>query len=230
MAGRGKLSSIGAALAACAALALAGPGTAAAQGPTVPTLILGGHLYPKPFGLAYVYGHTELPATADQTGVAGQTVVLYASTFPYTGWVQVATLTTDFGGYFTYHQTITQNTEFRAIWQGAAPVQSKDKLVKLPMKLTLKASHHRVKQGGVVTFTGAGAPAHPGASVELQQQTSHGGFKTFSSTVVSATSTYSLRTRVKRGGVFRALFPGDDLFGVSASRPLRVMAVKRHHH
>src|SRR5437773_3744309 len=113
MAGGGKLSSLGAALAVWAALALLGPGAAVAQNPPVPTLILGGHLYPKPFGLAYVYGHAELPATADQSGVAGQTVVLYSSTFPYTGWVQVASLTTDFGGYFIYHQTIGQNTAFR---------------------------------------------------------------------------------------------------------------------
>jgi hypothetical protein len=226
MAGR---RSIYAALAVCAALALLGPGSAAAQNPPVPTLVLGGHLYPKPFGNAYVYGHAELPATADQSGVAGQTVALYSSVFPYTTWAQVATLTTDFGGYFTYHQTLTQNTTFRAIWQGAAPVQSKDKLLKLPMKLTLKASHHRIKRGGVVTFTGVGAPAHAGARVELQQQTKFGGFKTFASTVTSATSTFNLRTRLKRSGVFRALFPGDDVFGVSASRPVRVTAVKKKH-
>ena len=104
-------------------------GGAAAQGPTAPTLILGGHLYPRPFGLAYAYGHAEVPASEPQSDVAGQTVALYESTFPFTGWTQVATLTTDFEGYFTYHQTIAQNTAFRAIWQAATPVQSKDKLI-----------------------------------------------------------------------------------------------------
>jgi hypothetical protein len=122
-----------------------------------------------------------------------------------------------------------QNTEFRAIWQGAAPVVSKDKLLKLPVKLTLKASHSRVKRGGVVTFTGVGAPAHPGARVELQKQGRFKKFRTFASTVLSAKSTFNLRTRLKAGGVFRALFPGDDTFGVFASRPVRVTAVKKKH-
>jgi hypothetical protein len=222
MRSRGKPRSIGVALAAALALGLFLPVGAAAQGPTVPTLILGGHLYPRPFGLAYAYGHAEVPASEAQSDVAGQTVLLYESTFPFTGWTQVATLTTDFEGYFTYHQTIAQNTEFRAIWQAPTPVQSKDKLLKLPMKLALKASHRRVKRGGVVTFSGSGSPGHPGSKVQLQQMDSHGGFKTVSSTVVSPTSTFSVRLHVRRGGVFRALFSGDGQFGASASRPVRV--------
>jgi hypothetical protein len=224
MRSRGKPRSIGVALAAAVALGLLLPGGPAAQGPTVPTLILGGHLYPRPFGLAYAYGHAEVPASEPQSDVAGQTVALYESTFPFTGWTQVATLTTDFEGYFTYHQTIAQNTAFRAIWQAATPVQSKDKLIKLPIKLALKASHRRVKRGGVVTFSGSGSPGHPGSTVQLQQMDSHGGFKTISSAVVSPTSTFSVRLRVRRGGVFRALFPGDGQFGASASRPVRVRA------
>jgi hypothetical protein len=224
MIGRGSLRSIcvGCAVAICIALIM--PGGAAAQGPTAPTLILGGHLYPRPFGLAYAYGHAEVPASEPQSDVAGQTVALYESTFPFSAWTQVATLTTDFEGYFTYHQTIAQNTAFRAIWQAATPVQSKDKLIKLPMKLALKASHRRVKRGGVVTFSGSGSPGHPGSTVQLQQLDSHGGFKTISSAVVSPTSTFSVRLRVRRGGVFRALFPGDGQFGASASRPVRVRA------
>ena len=92
------------------------------------------------------------------------------------------------------------------------------------MKLALKASHRRVKRGGVVTFSGSGSPGHPGSTVQLQQLDSHGGFKTISSAVVSPTSTFSVRLRVRRGGVFRALFPGDGQFGASASRPVRVRA------
>jgi hypothetical protein len=50
----------------------------------------------------------------------------------------------------------------------------------------------------------------------------HGRFKTVSRTVSSPSSAYSLRVRVRRGGVFRVLFPGDGQFAASASRPLRV--------
>jgi hypothetical protein len=214
---------------ALAALVLCLPAAASAQGPTVPTVILGGHLYPKPFGNAYVYGHVELPLSQDQSGVAGQTVQLYASPFPFTAWAPVATLTTDFEGYFSYHTTIAQNMGYRAIWQTSAPVQSKDKLMKVPLKLSLRASHRRVKKKGVVTFTGSDRPGHPGAKVELQQADRNGRFKTLASTLVSAANTFSKRVRVRRGGLFRVLFAGDGQFGVSASRPVRVTVVKRRH-
>jgi len=196
---------------------------AAAQGPAVPTTILGAHLYPKPYGNTYVYGRVEVPATQPPSAVAGQTVVLYSSVFPFTTWTPVSTMTTDFEGYFSYHTTLAQNTSYRAIWQSAnPPVQSRDRLVKVPLKLSLRASHTKVKKKGVVTFTGAGRPAHPGAKVELQQLDKHGRFKTVLSTTASAGSEFSLRTRVRRGGVFRVLFPGDGQFGVAASRPVRV--------
>jgi hypothetical protein len=214
-------------VAVLAALALVLPAGAAAQNPPLRTLILGGHLYPKPFGDAYVYGHVEVPITEPASDLQGQTVVLYQSAFPFTTFTPVATMTTDFEGYFSFHTTIAQNMTYRAIWQTNPPVQSKDKLLKLPFKLTLKASHTRVKRRGVVTFTGGGAPAHPGAQVQLQQMDSHGRFKTFAKTVTTPQSTFSVRTRVRRGGVFRVLFAGDGQFGISASRPLRVATVKR---
>jgi hypothetical protein len=211
-----------AAITAAAVMGLAAT-PAVAQGPTVPTTILGAHLYPKPYGNTYVYGHVEVPVTQPPSSVAGQTVVLYASIFPFTTWTPVATMTTDFEGYFSYHTTLGQNTSYRAIWQSAnPPVQSKDRLVKVPLKLSLKASHTRVKKKGVVTFTGASRPAHPGAKVELQEMDKHGRFKTVLSTTASPSSQFSLRTRMKRGGVFRVLFPGDGQFGIAASRAVRV--------
>jgi hypothetical protein len=210
------------------ALLLLLPSGAGAQGPTVPDVILGGHLYPKPYGNTYVYGHVRVPATEPATDVAGQTVQLYASAFPFVDWQQIATLTTDWEGYFSYHTTIGQNTSYRAIWQTAAPVQSKDKLVKLPLKLSLRASHRRVKRGGVVTFAGATRPLHPGVPIDIQQMDRRGRFTTVAHTTVAPNSSFSLRARLRRGGVFRALFAGDGQFGVAASRPLRVVAVKRH--
>lgn len=209
-------------LSALVALAVCAAPAAAAPSPTVRDVVLGGHLYPKPFGDTYVYGQVRVPASEPATDQAGQTVALYASAFPFTDWVPVATMTTDFKGYFSYHATINQNMTYRAIWQTTPPVQSKDKLVKLPLKLSLKASHTRVKKNGVVTFKGNGHPAHPGATVQLQQEDSHGGFKTFAKGTLSPGSKFSVRTRVRRGGVFRALFAGDGQYGVSASRALRV--------
>jgi len=217
---RGARRYIALVVALAALLALAP--TASAQGPVARDVILGGHLYPKPFGNTYVYGHVRVPATEPAADVAGQTVALWASPFPFTAWTQVATLTTDFEGYFSYHTTLAQNMTYRAIWQTTPPVTSKDKLVKVPLKLSLRASHKRVKRKGVVTFTGAGRPAHPGAKIDLQQIDRHGRFRTIGTTVASATSEYRLRIRVRRGSVYRVLFPGDGQFGIAASRPVRV--------
>ena len=225
MTGRGYLHRVCAALTAVIAAVLIIAPRAEAQ-PAVPTLVLGAHLYPRPFGLTYVYGHAEVPPTEPATDVAGQTVLLYASNFPFTAWTQVATLTTDWEGYYAYHATISQNTTYRAVWQSAAPVQAKDRLVKLPLKLSFKASHHRVRRKGVVTFSGAGRPAHPGAKIDIQQADRHGRFRTISHTLASAGSTFQVRLRVKKGGVYRALFPGDGLFGISASHPVRVTVSK----
>lgn len=210
-----------AALMALAALSVMAA-SAAAQGPTVPDVILGGHLYPKPYGNTYVYGHVRVPPTEPATDMANQKVVLYSSVYPFTGWTPVVTLVTDWEGYFSYHTTLSQSTSYRAIWQAATPVQSKDKLVKVPLKLSLRASHTKVRRRGVVTFTGATRPAHPAARVELQQMDRHGRFKTVAGTVATPGSTYSLRIRVRRTGVYRVLFPGDGQFGVAASRPVRV--------
>jgi hypothetical protein len=189
---------------------------------TAPEVILGGHLYPKPYGNTYVYGRLRVPDSQPQTDVASQTVALYTSAFPFVDWAPVATLTTDWEGYFSYHTTIGQNTGYRAIWQSAAPVQSKDKLVKVPLKLSLRASHTKVKRRALVTFTGGGQPAHPGVKLDLQLMDAHGRFKTVTSTVSSPASSFSVRFRVRRGGVFRVLFPGDGQYGASASRPVRV--------
>jgi hypothetical protein len=200
---------------------------ASAQGPTVPDVILGGHLYPKPYGNTYVYGHVRVPASEPASDVSRQTVVLYASGFPFVDWAPIATLTTDWEGYFSYHASIGQNTSYRAIWQASTPVQSKDKLVKLPLRVSLRTSHRRVRRKGVVTFSGADFPVHPGVPVQLQQMDRNGRFKTVTSTIVAPDAKFRVRLRVRRTGVFRALFPGDGQFGVAASRPVRVTAVKR---
>jgi hypothetical protein len=218
MAGRAQLGIACAAAVAAFALLLAGP--ARAQGVAAPEVILGGHLYPRPFGLTYAYGQVRVPDGTPPGAVAGQTVDLYASTFPFTGWVPVASLTTDWKGYFTYHQRINQNVAFRAVWNmGGTPVQSKDKLVKLPLRLRLRVSRRGARR---VIFRGVSYPPHPGGRIYLQQLGGHGRFRTVTSTTIASGSSFSRSWRLRRPGVFRALFPGDGQFGEAASRPVRV--------
>jgi hypothetical protein len=203
---RGKISAL------LAFFALAAP--AAAQGPTVPDVILGGHLYPKPQGLAYVYGQVRVPLGSTQP-VAGQTVALYQSVYPFTDWSQVASLTTDFKGYFSFNETIGQNVAFRALW---GSVQSKDKLVKLPLRISLSAR----RAGRQVLFRGSTYPPRPGAVVDLQRIGRHGGFHTFARVRIGTAAGYERRIRIAGGGIFRALAPADPAFAAGASRPVRV--------
>lgn len=211
----------GIAIALTMALALGAPAAAsAAASVSAPEVVIGAHLYPRPFGLAYTYGQLRVPDSTPPSAVQGQPVALYASVFPFTTWTQVASLTTDFKGYFSYHTSIAQNTTYRAVWQGAAPVQSRDRLVKLPLRLRL---HARRGRGGLVTFSGNAYPLHPRARVLIQRMDSHGRFRNLTNTTLLSSSRFTRRVRVKgRSGVFRALFAGDGQFGVGASRPLRV--------
>jgi hypothetical protein len=207
-------------IAVALALLLGAPAAASAATVTAPEVVIGAHLYPRPFGLAYTYGQLRVPESTPSSAVAGQTVALYASGFPFTSWTQVATLTTDFEGYFTYHAAIGQNTAYRAIWQAATPVQSRDRIVKLPLRLRLNARRGR---GGLITFGGNAFPSHPGARVLIQRMNSRGRFATVSRATLLSSSRFRQRVRLKgRSGLFRALFAGDGQFGIGASRPLRV--------
>jgi hypothetical protein len=200
------------ALVTFAVVALAAP--AAAAPPVVPDVVLGGHLYPKPYGLAYAYGEVRVPAGSTQP-VSGQTVTLYQSIYPFTAWAPVATLTTDFGGYFSFHETIAQNVAFRAVWNG---VVSKDKLVKLPLRVSMKAR----RSGRSVIFRGSSFPLLVGRLIELQRLGRHGGFHTFARVEIGSAAGYERRVATRRGGVFRALAPADGQYAVGASRPVRV--------
>jgi hypothetical protein len=207
-------------IAVTAALAPSLLAAAASAAVTAPEVVIGAHLYPRPFGLAYTYGQLRVPDSTPPAAVQGQTVALYASVFPFAAWTQVATLTTDFKGYFSYHATIGQNTSYRAIWQGAAPVQSRDRLVDLPLRLRLQARRGR---GGLVSFSGNAYPLHPGGRVLIQRLDSHGRFRNLTSTTLLSSSRFTRRLRVKgRSGVFRALFAGDGQFGIGVSRSLRL--------
>ena len=204
-----------------ALMAIAVPASRAhAQGVTAPEVVLGAHLYPKPYGLTYVYGRLRVPDGTPASAVANQKVDLSAPVFPFNAWAVVATLTTDWEGYFSYHQTVAQNTDFDAIWHnGAADVHSKDRMVELPLRVSLRVSAGR---GRRVTFKGSSFPPHPGARIYVQQMDRHGRFRTVTSTRTAASSKFARPWRLRRPGVFRALFPGDGQFEASASRPVRV--------
>ncbi len=211
------------ALAAALALALL-PAAAAADDPGSVQLALGAHMYAKPAGLTYVYGRIKPPTGMPLTPYANQQIQLYQSVYPFSDWQPVATLTTDWEGFYTFNETLTQNTVFRAVWQANPPLQSKDRLVTFPLKVTLGASSTAVRKGRHVTFTGGTFPPRPGALVVLQQLSRHGRFRTVTSARLSTANQFVRSWRVRTGGVFRALVHKDGQFGGGVSRPLRIQA------
>jgi hypothetical protein len=212
-------------LALVCVLALAFAPTAATAAPqTTVQLALGAHMYAKPVGLTYVYGRIKPPNGVPLQQFAGQSIALYQSVFPFTVWQPLTTVTTDWEGYYSFNETITQNTVFRAIWQADPPLQSKDRLVLVPIKVTLAASPVRARKGRHVSFTGATFPPRPGALVLLQKLSRHGRFRTVTSARLGPANAYQRSWRVSAGGVYRALVRKDGQYGGGISRPVRVQA------
>ena len=180
---------MGRVLTAALALVLALGCAASAQADPSVQLALGAHLYPMPYGLTYTYG--------------------------YTAWQQVATLTTDWQGYFSFNETIGQSVAFRAVW---GSLQSKDRPVALPPKVTLAAA----AKGRRVMFSGASFPPQPGRVVRLQKLSRGGRFRTIASAVSASGNGFARELRVHSGGVYRALVPASGQYGIGVSRPLRV--------
>jgi hypothetical protein len=214
-------ASLVAALVVCLA-AVAGP--ASAQGPAVPEVQLNGHLYPKPFGLAYVYGHYRLPDWQPQEQAAGQPVTLYAAVFPYTAWQAVGSSTTDWKGYFSFPTKVLANTAFHAVVGGSQPLQSEDLVIHVPVRVSLESDHTKARKGKRITFTGETFPPHPGLTAYLQKMDSRGKFRDVTHSALSPTGSFRARLKLERSGVFRLRVPrdADHIGGVSRAVTITV--------
>jgi hypothetical protein len=157
-------ASLAAALVVCLS-AVAGP--AFAQGPAVPEVQLSGHLYPKPFGLACVYGHYRLPDWQPQDQAAGQPVTLYAAAFPYAAWQAVGSSTTDWKSYFSFPTKVSANTAFHAVVGSAQPLQSEDIVIHVPVRVSLEADRTKPARA-----SGSRSPARPSRRTRASRRTS----------------------------------------------------------
>jgi len=196
-----------------------------AQGPAAPEVQLNGHLYPKPFGLAYVYGHYRLPDSQPQDQAAGQPVTLYAAAFPYTAWQTVGGSTTDWKGYFSFPTKVAANTAFHAVVGSAQPLQSEDIVIHVPVRVSLEADRTKARKGQRITFTGETFPPHPGLTSYLQKMDSRDKFRDVTHSALSAPSgSFSARLKLKRSGVFRLRVPrdADHIGGVSSAVTITV--------
>ena len=156
--------------------------------------------------------------------VAGQEVKLQSDGFPFDGFKQTATTTTDTAGTYKFTVTPALNTMYRATVKSKPPATSPQVLVKVRMKVSLRVSDSSVDAGDLVSFRGSVKPQHDGNVVDIQKRRHDGSYKTIAHARLKdagdTRSRYSRRVRIRRGGVYRvkATSDGDHASGVSRRR------------
>lgn len=123
-------------------------------------------------------------------------VVLEEAPYPHTTWTAVAETTTDQEGYFSFTRQPGANTRYR-VRTFDPPLVSEEPIVRVRVRVGVRAERARVARGRRARLSGTVAPAHDGQTVLLQRKGSRGRFATIART--------RLRT-VSRGGVSRFVF------------------------
>jgi hypothetical protein len=177
---------------------------------------------------------TKITGQLQSASNAGKVIELQANPYPYSGFVTVATATTDSLGRYTFAgQRPGVNTRYRTVTAKAPSATSATVSVGVRIRLTRKASDTTPAKGQSVTFSGFACPAHVNGLVALQRRTSTGQWVTVARThlvqaAASATcanrSRYKLTINVSHNRTFRTLAArdADHLKGISASIAIRV--------
>jgi hypothetical protein len=162
------------------------------------------------------------------TAVAGITVSLQENPFPFAGWNEVSTTTTDASGRFQFIRQLKTNTAWRVVAQTKPAGTSTTAFVLEEDTVTIKASTSRPKRGHSVLFTGFATPARIGGPVYVQRLGKH-GWRTvltakLSPTTIPDTASYAVRLRRVVSGVYRAYVPGgyDHLADASPSKRITI--------
>lgn len=170
----------------------------------------------------------QLSGQVSGTAVAGITVTLQENPYPFAGWTEVATTTTDASGRYAFARQLQTNTAWRVVAQTKPAGTSSPAFVLMQDKVTLKASTTRPKRGKSVLFTGFSSPARVGSPVYIQRLGKH-GWRTvlrakLSPTPIPYTVSYAVRLKRVVSGLYRAFVPGgyDHLAGTSGSKRITI--------
>jgi hypothetical protein len=160
------------------------------------------------------------------TAVAGITVTLQENPYPFAGWDDVATTTTDASGKYAFIRQLKTNTAWRAVAQTKPPGTSSAALVLEQDTVTLKASTSRPKRGHTVLFTGFANPARFGSPVYIQRLGKHGWRTVLTAklaiTPIPDTVSYAVRLHHVVNGLYRAFVPAGYDHLADASRAKRI--------
>jgi hypothetical protein len=145
------------------------------------------------------------------TAVSGITVTLQENPYPFSGWNDVSTTTTDSSGRFQFIRQLKTHTAWRVV-AGTRPAGTSGTAFTLEQDtLSLKASTTRPKRGHTVLFTGFSTPARIGSTVYIQRLGKHGWRTVLTAklapTPVADFASYAVRLHHVVNGLYRASIP-----------------------
>jgi hypothetical protein len=141
----------------------------------------------------------------------GKNVTVEEDPFPVGDFTNAASMTTNAQGEWSFLHRPTVNTRYRARQGGN---ESQIETVNVRPAISLRVSDSTPNVGQRVRFSGRLCPQHDGGSLALQRRRADGSWRTVRSMSLAADastcSTYSRRLRVRRDGVYRSFFGGDE--------------------
>jgi hypothetical protein len=204
------------------ALALAAGPAAVAQAPT-PEIALTFTARSVLGGQGFAIGGVLPGGPAD----AGRAVQLYERRAPFPGtYVIVANGAAGPNGEFGFPVV----PERKAYWAVVAPetatrprAASSGYLVAVRRKVSIRTTTRRPRKGSLVRFSGFVSPSFPvgpGSVATLQRRNRQGGFTDVRTVLLKAAGTFSsyrMRARMRRSGVYRVVVPASTFFSTGAS-------------
>jgi hypothetical protein len=153
---------------------------------------------------------TTLAGQLTGTGNGGRDVVLQSNPFPYTqGFKPVGDKhVTDGNGNFSFGLNLVPfNTQFRVALPDKPSVVSPIVVVSVSVKVTTSLGTRTVHRGHKLTFKGTLRPAVDGTPIAIQKLNSKHQWVTIAGTAArhnsSASSVYSKKVTIRRGGKYR---------------------------
>jgi hypothetical protein len=220
-------------MAVAAVVALCGGAPASAQAPADPEIPLAFSARSMLAGESFTITGALPGGAAD----AGRPLELYERRAPFPGtYAIVANGTAGPAGEFAFPVTPVH----KAYWSVVAPATparpreaSPGFLVALRRQVSIRTSTRRPPKGRLVRFSGFVSPAFPIAPdsvATLQRRNRQGAFtdvRTVLLRAAGAFSSYRLRTRVARSGVYRVVVPSSTFFSAGASVAVTVRVRRR---
>jgi hypothetical protein len=153
---------------------------------------------------------TTLAGQLTGTGNGGREVVLQSNPFPYTQGFKAEgnKLVTDKAGNFSFGlKAVPFNTQYRVALPDKPAVVSPIVVVSVAVRISTQLGTHTVTRGHKLTFKGAIRPAVDGTPIAIQKLNSKNHWVTIAGTAArhnsSASSVYSKKVTIRRGGKYR---------------------------